>query len=273
MLRNLILLCAAAMAALFAAAPLRAGAPPEMVEARLLPGWRMEDGRHMAALRLDLAPGWKTYWRAPGEAGIPPQFDWSRSDNLAGVEVNWPTPHPIRSNGLSSIGYTDRLILPLSLTPDRAGRDITLTARIGIGVCSDICVPVTLDLSQVLPPTGGRPDPQIVAALANRAMTAQEAGVRRVACRFTPIEGGLRLRAEIELRGLGASQTVVVESGNPNLWVAQGETRREAGGRLRAEAEFYHVDGRNGFSVDRSGLRITLLNQRRAVEIKGCPAG
>ena len=62
----------------------------EVVSASVLTGWRMENGHHMAALRITLAPGWKTYWRAPGEAGIPPRFDWTGSDNLSAVTVHWP---------------------------------------------------------------------------------------------------------------------------------------------------------------------------------------
>ena len=58
--------------------------------ADLLTGWRLEDGRHAAAIRIRLDPGWKTYWRAPGDGGIPPSFDWQGARNLAGWSVHWP---------------------------------------------------------------------------------------------------------------------------------------------------------------------------------------
>ncbi|MCX8508161.1 MAG: protein-disulfide reductase DsbD family protein, partial [Rhodobacteraceae bacterium] len=56
--------------------------PDNLLKAEILPGWRTESGSQMAALRLTMAPGWKTYWRAPGDAGIPPRFDWTGSANL-----------------------------------------------------------------------------------------------------------------------------------------------------------------------------------------------
>ena len=84
-----------------------------VVQAEVLPGWRTENGDHMAALRITLNPGWKTYWRAPGDAGIPPLLDWSGSGNLESAEVTWPTPEVFSQNGMRSIGYTEELVLPV----------------------------------------------------------------------------------------------------------------------------------------------------------------
>ena len=75
------------------------------VSGRIIPGSRQDDGSRLAGLRLTLARGWKTYWRSPGEAGVPPSFDWSRSENVAGVEVLWPRPKFFDSFGLTTIGY------------------------------------------------------------------------------------------------------------------------------------------------------------------------
>jgi DsbC/DsbD-like thiol-disulfide interchange protein len=63
----------------------QAESPADMVQIRILPGWSRDDGSHMAALHLILAPGWKTYWRAPGDAGIPPMMDLEGSDNLSDI--------------------------------------------------------------------------------------------------------------------------------------------------------------------------------------------
>ena len=70
-------------------------------------GWQMQNGHHMAGLSLQLAPDWKTYWRAPGEAGIPPLFDWSGSTNVQSVRVHWPSPVVFHLNGMQTIGYHD----------------------------------------------------------------------------------------------------------------------------------------------------------------------
>lgn len=253
------------------AGPLLAQAGKDMVEVRVLSGWRQADGTHMAALKFSLADGWKTYWRAPGEAGIPPRFDWSGSRNLASVTVEWPTPKKTTTNGMRTIGYEHDLVLPLRLTPKTEGQPIRLRAEVEIGVCSDICVPVTVEVAQDLPPDRGSPDPQIAAALAARPYTASEAGVSRVSCRIQPIEGGLRVQAEVDMPAMGRDEIVVIETDNPSLWVAQSDSRR-SGTHLRAEADIFHVEGR-GFLLDRAGLRLTVLSEGDAVDIRGCPAG
>ena len=268
MLARILTPLIAALALLTAAAPARADI--DMVEVSILPGWRMADGTYMAALKFSLGDGWKTYWRAPGEAGIPPLFDWSGSRNLADVAVEWPTPQQTMTNGMRTIGYEHDLVLPVRLTPVRPDQPILLNVDLEIGVCSDICVPVTFDVAQELPLNQGKPDPQIAAALAARPYTAAEAGVGRVVCRVVPIEGGMRLLAEVDVPIMGRDEMVIVETDNPGLWVAQAESSR-SGNRLSAETEIYHVEGR-GFMLNRAGLRLTILSSGDAVDIRGCPA-
>ncbi|MET4130051.1 protein-disulfide reductase DsbD domain-containing protein [Roseovarius sp. MBR-6] len=256
------------LAALALTGPLAARSPDDMVRVTVLPGWRDADGTQVAALRFELAPGWKTYWRAPGEAGIPPRFDWRGSRNLGAVEILWPTPQQTTTNGMRTIGYVHDLILPVRLTPTRAGQPITLSADVEIGICNDICVPVDARVHLELPLDAGPRDPRIAAALAARPYTAAEAGVGRVTCAVSPIEGGLRVVAEIDMKQMGAAEMVVLETSNPDLWVAQSESAR-TGSRLRAETEVYHADGL-GFLLDRSGLRLTVLSTGDAVDIRGC---
>lgn len=254
-----------------AAAPVRAQQGGDLVEMRVLPGWRTAGGEHMAALEMRLRPGWKTYWRAPGDAGIPPQFDWRRSANVSGVEPVWPTPGIITQGGLQTIGYSDVLVLPFRIAPAHAGRDVVLNGTVDIGVCSDICVPVSLRVSETLPASVTKPDPRIAAALASRPYSASEAGVSRVACSISAAGDGLGLRAEIDMPGAGGRETAIIEVDDPRIWVAQADTVRR-GNRLVAETRLYHVEGRS-FALDRSGIRITVLGQSHAVDIQGCPAG
>ncbi|MEB8387157.1 protein-disulfide reductase DsbD family protein [Rhodobacteraceae bacterium KMM 6894] len=252
--------------------PAAAQSPNEVVQARIIPGWRMSDGSHMAGLELQLHPGWKTYWRAPGDAGIPPTFDWRQSRNLAGAQIAWPVPKRMDQGGMTTIGYTGTVVLPLRLTPDRAGGDIRLRGVLDLGVCHDICVPISLKVDAALPNTAAKRDPRIAAALANRPDTAAEAGVGRVACSVRPAkDGGLHLRAEITLSHRGKGEMVVVETTNPGIWVAPTRTLRQ-GGRLIAETDLVHVEGRS-FALDRSGLRLTVISAKGAVDIQGCPAG
>lgn len=267
MMARVLILIAAVFALL--PAPRAALANADMVDARILTGWREQDGRHVAALHLTLKNGWKTYWRAPGDAGIPPQFDWRTSDNLAGVQVTWPAPRAIDQGGLRTIGYADSMTLPLTLSPKNPGQPIVLAGEVEIGVCKDVCVPVTLQVSQRLQAHASQRDPRIVAAMASRPYSASEAGVTRVACALSPIEGGLRLRAEVDLPNTGGHEIAVIETSNPAIWVSQADTKRQSG-RLVAVSDMYHVDGA-AFALDRSKLRITVVGENHSVDIRGCP--
>jgi DsbC/DsbD-like thiol-disulfide interchange protein len=243
----------------------------DVVDVHVLPGWRAADGSHMAALHVVMQDGWKTYWRAPGEVGIPPRFDWRKSRNLANVDMIWPTPRITVDYGLLTIGYANQLVLPMRLTPVRSGRDVTLSGQIEIGVCREVCIPVTLDVAAKLPRGASDRDPRIAASLANQPYSASEAGVRRVACRVSPITDGLGLRAEIDMPRMGSSETAIVEVSDPKIWVAKTKTYR-SGQKLVAETRLHHVEGRS-FALDRSGIRLTVLASGQAVDIQGCPAG
>ncbi len=243
-----------------------------VTSARLLPGWRMADGTHMAAVELRLAPGWKTYWRAPGDLGIPPRFDWRASRNLAGVDIRWPTPERIQQGDDVTIGYSDILVLPLHVLAQDAGKDVTLSGTVDLGVCRDVCMPLTLNFDAELPANGAARDGRIAAALAHRPLTASEAGVRAVTCTVSPgKDGQLNLRAELTLPPTGGPETAIIEAGDPNLWIAQPKLSRQ-GDRLIAETRLAHSGGR-AFALDRSELRLTIVGARQAVDIKGCPAG
>lgn len=241
----------------------------EAIRAELRPGWREPDGRYVAALQIELADGWKTYWRAPGEAGIPPSFNWAGSTNLAGVEFRWPSPEVFDLGGIAAIGYKHELTLPMVITPQGDG-PVTLDAAVELGICSDICVPVSLRLSGRLDGAGA-PDAGIRAALERGPRSAAAAGVGAVRCTVEPLADGLRLSADIAIPAQGKRETVVVEFADRDVWVAPVESRR-AGAQLLASAEMYRPDGQP-FALNREGVTITILGGDRAVELAGCPAG
>ena len=133
------------LGALCLASPSLAQDLDDILQAKLRPGWRMAKGTHMAALQLDLASGWKTYWRQPGDSGLAPHFDFSQSEGVQTVEVVYPTPEVSWLWNSRNIGYDTQVIFPLRLSvDDTAG--ITLIGRIEIGVCRELCIPITLDL-------------------------------------------------------------------------------------------------------------------------------
>ncbi len=241
----------------------------DILSATLRSGWQMDSGAHMAALDLTLAPGWKTYWRSPGEAGIPPSFDWSGSSNVKAVRLHWPAPNVFDTNGMQTIGYHDRLLLPIEVTAMDPSLPVRLEVRVDLGVCDQVCLPANLTLgADLLPP--GAPDAAITAALTQQATAAGDAGVSRVSCVVDPIDDGLRLTARLRMPDPGAPEMVAFETADPGVWVATSVTQRE-GGDLVSMTELVPPDGAP-FMLDRSEVVITVLSQGQAVEIQGCPA-
>ncbi|MFZ7093323.1 protein-disulfide reductase DsbD domain-containing protein [Primorskyibacter sp. 2E233] len=244
-----------------------AGGYDDVVQAELRPGWRLPNGDHMAALHLTLAPGWKTYWRAPGDAGIPPIFDW-RGGQTRAVEVHWPAPHVFHQSGMRSIGYKGEVVLPLRVSLRNLGKDSRLRGVIDIGICKDVCLPHRVRVEAILPASGGKPDPMIAAAMADVPFSAAEAGVKAVKCEVGLGSDGMTLKARINMpRSSGAPETVI-ETADPNVWVAEPTSRWE-GGQLVSETRLSHMDGA-AFALDRSGVRITVISSGMAVDIKGC---
>ncbi len=234
--------------------------PPGLDSARLLPGWTDPQGNRISALQLRLQPGWKTYWRSPGDSGLPPSFDWQGSANLADVTFHWPAPEAIRSGDDMTLGYHDLLVLPFTARPVDPGQPVTLAATVDFGLCEQICVPAHVAVQA--PDPARVPDPAIQAAM--------EAVPRRVpqqpACVVTGIEDGMRLSA---LLPQSDTDIAVMElADHPEIWVSWPSLTPEAE-FLRATADFIPPTARP-FDLDVRDLRITLIGPDGAVEMQGC---
>ena len=85
--------------------------------------------------------GWHTYWRYPGDAGVPPQFNFAGSRNVKQVDVLWPAPERMVDSGGTSIGYSAGIIFPLRVVPQEAGKPVALRLRLQYAICEKLCVP------------------------------------------------------------------------------------------------------------------------------------
>lgn len=127
----------------------------EQARLRLIAGDRARDqaGETIrAGLQFELQPGWKIYWRAPGDAGYPPKVDWNGSDNLAEAEVLWPVPHRFSLFGLETFGYSDEVVLPVDVRVERPGEAVRIQANVDYLICEQICIPRQAVLSLDVPP-------------------------------------------------------------------------------------------------------------------------
>src|SRR3954451_17850761 len=97
----------------------------------------------LGGIAFQLEPGWKTYWRNPGDSGVPPRFDFSKSENIEAVTVLWPAPRKFDDGaGGHSLGYRDQIVLPLRIVAKHTDKPVTLRADIDYAVCEKICIPV-----------------------------------------------------------------------------------------------------------------------------------
>ena len=110
-----------------------------------------DTGTISAGLVLELSEGWKTYWRSPGEVGLPPTIDWSESTNLASTTVQWPAPERFRAFGIENFGYQGTVVHPIRIILSETGQSIELRAAVSMLACSDICVPLQFDLAVDIP--------------------------------------------------------------------------------------------------------------------------
>lgn len=141
----------AATVAIAASSPWIAG---HKAKARLVSGGAADtkSGSILAFVEIALEPGWKTYWRTPGDAGgLPPSFDWSNSTNVANATVEFPAPRRFTDKSGSTIGYHDEVVLPVTVTPKDPGAPVSLVLGLHYGICKEICVPVEAELALELP--------------------------------------------------------------------------------------------------------------------------
>jgi DsbC/DsbD-like thiol-disulfide interchange protein len=265
-------ICATLLALGTSAAAAQSGPSLGLQSFELLNGWRASNGQHMAAVRIQLDKGWKTYWRTPGSFGIPAQFDWSGSKNIAEVRFHWPTPHIYREAGITTIGYKDELVLPIEFTPKTKGQDIILSADVEFGVCSDVCLPTVSRIDAVLSSTAKTHVPTIRASLANRPQNSASAGVRDVTCAVTPSSDGFQLTATLRTaKPLSDQALAIVEYPNSDIWVDGTQTELH-GRELRVSTTLFSMTDAP-LILDRSKLRLTLFDKARAIDIQGCPTG
>lgn len=125
-----------------------------------------DQGHYVAGLEIVLADGWKTYWRTPGDSGVPPNFDWSGSRNVAKATPLFPAPVRMPEAGGVAIGYKHKVVLPIRIVPEDKTRPVALKLALEFGVCREICIPATANFElSIEPASAGQPIPEISAAL------------------------------------------------------------------------------------------------------------
>ncbi|MCE2509806.1 MAG: thioredoxin family protein [Alphaproteobacteria bacterium] len=252
--------------------PLDATARPARL--RLLAGGPEKDGGDtlLLGLEFELLPGWKVYWRAPGDAGYPPEVDWSGSENLAPPSFLWPVPERFRVLGLETLGYHNGVVFPVRAGVQDANAPVRLRARVTYLVCDEICIPGEADLSLDLAGAkAGAASPErtaIAHALARVPGEGAPVGLAVERAEYAEASGLLSVvgRAEAPFR----SPDLYVE-GPEGLFFAAPETRFWSG---RRHALFrLAVEGPGGVppklaALRSQDLRFTLVDGAGKVDLR-----
>ena len=179
----------------------------------------MTQGHRLAGVQIELDPGWKTYWRVPGESGVPPLFDWSGSDNLKHAEVLYPAPTRLNDQGGEAIGYKDRVIFPVAVEASDPGKPVALKLDLHFAVCQAICVPAEAALSLTLPATPA-PDAEagLVGAAVAKVPAAAAGGLAVTAASLRPAPAGEGYDLVVRLEGSDANEADIFVEGFPDAY-------------------------------------------------------
>lgn len=229
----------------------------------------LDGGVHRAGVEITLDAGTKTYWRTPGDSGVPPAFDWSGSENVADVAVDWPAPMRFPDGNGFSIGYKTSVIFPLRVRPRDPSRPVRLALKLDYAVCDQICIPAKAAATLAL--VQGSADPAVAAALAGFVARVPKLQAEGLALALDGVERGgdhpvLLLRAAVDAE---VAVDLFVE-GPDSRWVLPlPEPTASAGTERRFRLV---VDGApRGTDPLGHELTFTLVSGTRALEARLTP--
>ncbi len=212
-------MAALALIAAVAAAPGQSFAQPAAqkpdIKADLVTGDSEAGGRELwVGVRLNLGSGWKTYWKSPGDAGLPTEFDWSGSSNIVEAEVNWPAPSRLSILGFETIGYAQEVLFPVRIKVRDPAVETRIDLKLAIYACSTICVREERTLAATIRPGARGDSPTIIDAWRSR-VPLTTSNVLSVLSVERSLTGPASLRIEVASTRPLLEPDVFVESDPP----------------------------------------------------------
>src|ERR1700752_3062606 len=219
----------------------------------------------LGGIAIQLEPGWKTYWRTPGDSGVPPRFDFSKSDNVEAVTVLWPAPMKFDDGaGGFSLGYKKQVVLPLRIVAKNNDKPVTLRVNISYAVCDKICIPIEASSELTFSSVASTEDGNLAAAHESVPKTTNIGDSAPVTIRDVRREG-----AKLVLVDVSAPETkdvhLFVEGPTPD-W-ALPIPKLVENGPPGVKRFAFELDGLPpGAKPDGAALKLTLVGGERADE-------
>lgn len=230
--------CALALPAMLAALPAHAAfsdwATSEGGRMRIVALPPDAEGQIRAGLQIEPKPGWITYWREPGDSGIPPQIAALPGSNATLDSVSYPVPKHINAGSVNDLGYDGPVTLPLRFTATEGAADVQIDVQAFIGVCRNICIPFQATFSLPLSPADsgkGQPHAEEGAILdaADKSLPEPPGDDFSVsAFSLTPDMG--RLRLHLALPDDARSPEIVVTGPSGYVFTRQENVKPNAAG-------------------------------------------
>jgi len=229
-------------------------------------------GSLRAGVEIRLATGWKTYWRYPGDSGVPPVFDFSGSENIKSVSILWPAPQRLADDGGTSIGYKSDVIFPVHVVPENPNRSATLRLAVDYAVCEKLCVPARGQAVLELTRTSSPHDSRLAAAEARTPKPARIGELSPfgiVAVRSEP--GNPHQRVVVDVTAAGVAPLDLFAEGPTADWALP--LPELVPGAPPGQRRFtFELDGAPpGVDAIGARLRFTLVSGDRAVEVTAIP--
>jgi DsbC/DsbD-like thiol-disulfide interchange protein len=267
----LVAVAAGAIAATLAAPAQAADASPWAQDShsafRLIAGSNKAGAARLrAGIEIKMGPGWHTYWRYPGDSGVPPRFDFSGSENFADAKVLYPAPHLYSDETGNTLGYKGGVTFPLQVTPRQPGKPVKLHVKLEYAVCDKLCVPVEGNAELTLAPGASAEDASLAAAEARvpKKVSATQAGltVKRVNNAAKPL-------VMVDLKAPAGEKVEVFVEGPTPEWALP--VPKPAPGAPAGHQQFgFELDGLPP-GVDPKGhfeLTFTIVEGSRPIEVK-----
>lgn len=268
-MKNLVITMASAlftmlMATVATAEELQRSARFEYSNVQLLAG-AFNTGQWSAGVEIGLEPGWKTYWRVPGDAGVPTHFEWKGSTNLDKVEIDWPAPKRYYDEAGESVGYKDRVVFPMRVTPKDPAKPVRLVLDLFYAVCKDICIPGSAKLAMTLSDPAGSPaDMSLIAEYRAKVPARTHARIKIEQVAVEDYDGALVLAVQLT-GGDPASKADIFVEGSDEIYF-----RKPKLAMAQASAKVYHLKIDGAKSADQlTGLNLTLTIVDEAGTVSG----
>jgi DsbC/DsbD-like thiol-disulfide interchange protein len=231
----------------------------------LIGGARGADGLWQAGVEITLGPGWKTYWRYPGDSGVPPNFDFSKSDNVASVVVAWPAPHAFADGSGTSIGYKQGVVFPLTVTPRDPKQPVTLRLELDYAVCEKLCVPEQAKAELALQPQAS-PEPRLAEARKRIPVQARIGDAAPLAVQSVSVTPGAKPQVNVTVAAPADTPVELFAEGPTPAWALPIPQPQPAATTPRRFT--FDLDGLpSGATAKGATLLLTVVAGDKAIEV------